>query len=67
MAQVHTKEFLELLATFERFKLGGRYDKEPRESWPRGDVYQDGETNQRFRMFHSGYEHGKAVERLQHA
>lgn len=59
-----SKEHDELMAQFERDCKPGRTDKEPRESWARGIVYQAGEVNNLFKVYRMGYALGKAVERM---
>jgi len=61
---VGTKEHYELLAQFEREfrkRWSGRLDKEAKELWARGAIYQNGEVNQSFLAFQLGYAFGKAV------
>ena len=59
--QAESKEWYELIATFERseFAKGYRRDKEDREFWKRGRLYQNGELNELFRAFQAGYALGK--------
>ena len=59
------KEHYDVIAQFEKDckKFINRTDKEPKELWARGLVYQDGRTNEMFLMFRSGYSFGKAVGR----
>ena len=58
-----SKEFYELVEMFEREKFYGanRYDKEEKSLWPKGNVYQCGETNKMFRIYMRGYSFGKAA------
>ena len=58
-----TNEHYELLAMFEREFTGHRYDKESKDLWPKGRVYQDGALNELFLAYRRGYALGKAVER----
>lgn len=52
------KEHYELIAEFEKvFK--GRFDKEAKERWAKGYIYQNGEINQLFIAFRHGYALGK--------
>lgn len=59
-----SKEHYELMAQFEK-DLGhlGRLDKESKELWARGIVYQDGHVNNFFLVYRQGYALGKCVER----
>lgn len=57
-----TKEHHELIAQFDRDYSHFRTDKEPKELWEKGIVYQDGTTNQLFRAYQSGYSFAKAVQ-----
>lgn len=56
-----TQEHIELMAMFEREFKGRRLDKEPKEMWPRGIIYQDGQVNDIFLVYRRGYAYGKAV------
>ena len=57
-----TQEHIDLMATFERgFK--GRLDREAKDLWPRGRIYQDGNVNELFLAYRRGYALGKSVER----
>lgn len=55
-----TKEHIELIAMFER-EYSGRNDKEAKELWPKGIIYQDGHRNNLFLAYRKGYAFGKAV------
>ena len=61
---LNSKEHYELMADFERLCKPGRTDKEPKDMWARGIIYQDGTVNEMFKIYRLGYAHGKAVERL---
>lgn len=56
------REHYDLMASFES-EFGGSYrlDKEPKELWPRGNVYQHGELNQLFLAYRRGYALAKAI------
>lgn len=56
-----SKEHYDLMAQFENDCKPGRLDKEPRESWPRGVIYQDGQVNALFLVYRMGYAYGKAI------
>lgn len=59
-----TQEHYDLMAQFERdVKPYGRLDKESKDMWPRGLVYQDGGVNALFLAYRHGYAFGKCVER----
>jgi hypothetical protein len=62
-----SKEHYELMEGFEKFCKPGRTDKEPKEGWARGIVYQDGTVNELFKVYRMGYAHGKAVEQREAA
>jgi len=57
--QVGTKEFDEILSSFERDFKGRRLDKEDRKLWKMGVVYQDGETNELYLAYRLGYSLGR--------
>lgn len=58
-----TQEHYDLMAQFEREFKGRRLDKEPRDGWARGIIYQDGHINELFLAYRRGYALGKAVGR----
>ena len=58
-----TKEHYQLLEYFEKSFKGVRIDREPKDLWTTGQIYEDGETNKLFSAFRLGYSFGKAVER----
>lgn len=53
--QVATKEHYEIMAMFEKEMKGFRLDKEAKQDWTRGIIYQDGQVNQYFRIYRKGY------------
>lgn len=55
-----TREHYDLMAQFER-TFSGRFDKEAKELWPRGIIYQDGHVNELFLTYRRGYAYGKAT------
>jgi len=57
-----TKEHEDLMAMFEREFKGRRLDKERKEFWTMGRIYQDGELNELFLAYRRGYTFGKALE-----
>lgn len=64
---LNTKEHIDLMNMFEREFKGRRLDKETKQDWARGIVYQDGMTNELFLTYRKGYAFGKAVERMEGA
>ena len=57
---LNTKEHQELIAAFERnYGKGLRLDKEGKELWKNGHIYQSPETNIAFNFFSKGYAYGK--------
>jgi hypothetical protein len=57
-----SKEHYDLIENFEReFKGCGRFDKEAKEFWAKGCVYQHGQVNQLFLAYRRGYALGTAV------
>ncbi len=59
--QVGTKEFYDILENFEKNFYHMRLDKEPEEYWRRGQVYQNGETNNAYSAYIQGYSLGRVV------
>jgi hypothetical protein len=55
------KEHYELIAQFDKTFEHFRLDKEPKDLWPAGHIYQDGYVNNLFAAFRLGFAHGKAV------
>ncbi|MFA5135677.1 MAG: hypothetical protein WC505_07895 [Patescibacteria group bacterium] len=58
-----TKEHYELLKDFEKLFKHERLDKEDKEMWKKGQIYQSGEVNNMFKAFQLGYSFGKVSER----
>lgn len=58
-----TQEHYDLMAQFERQFKGRRLDREGKQDWARGVIYQDGQTNDLFAAYRWGYALGKAVQR----
>lgn len=56
-----TTEHYELLAQFEREFKHRRLDKEVKDLWRKGIVYQDGQTNDLFLAYRKGYALGKLI------
>ena len=56
-----SKEHQEIMEAFESLKLG-RLDREDnKETWKRGNVYQDGQVNELFKIYRHGYSRAKSV------
>jgi len=60
---LNTQEHIDLVAQFERDVGPGRLDKEPKETWSRCRIYQDGRVNEQFLVYRFGYAYGKAIGR----
>ena len=58
--QVGSSEFYELIAMFDREFKGSRLDKEAKDMWRKGYVYQHGEVNQLFIAYRKGFAFGKS-------
>ena len=58
---VTSKEHYEMMEFFERqFKGVARMDREEKDQWPKGYVYQHGELNLLFKAFRMGVSYGAA-------
>lgn len=57
--QVGSKEFYDIMDVFEREYRYMRMDKEPKEGWKRGVVYEDPVANREFAAFLKGYSLGR--------
>ena len=62
--QIKSQEHYELMANFELVFKGKRLDKESKDLWPRGIVYQDGHVNELFDAFRKGYALHKGIANL---
>ena len=58
---IGSKEHYELIEMFEREFKGFRFDKEPKDIWPKGNIYQSGETNNLFLAYRRGVSYGRAT------
>lgn len=58
--QLHSQEHIDLMAMFER-EFGGRKDKEPKNLWTMGRIYQDGQVNDLFLAYRKGYALARCV------
>jgi hypothetical protein len=54
-----TKEHYDLLYAFERDFIDKRLDKESKDLWEKGIIYQDGNVNNLFKAYRLGYSFGK--------
>jgi hypothetical protein len=64
MSTIQTKEHYDLMAQFENdYRKQFRLDKEPKELWPKGCIYQHGMANQLFLAYRKGFAYGEAVSR----
>jgi hypothetical protein len=52
--KIFAQEHYDLMIQFER-EHSGRFDKEAKEFWPKGIVYQDGHINELFLAYRRGY------------
>jgi hypothetical protein len=59
--QLITNEHYDLMDAFERIYKTFRLDKENKELWTKGHIYQSGETNDLFLAFRYGASYGKAI------
>ena len=59
--KAHSREHYELMAQFEHAYPGRRHDREPKDIWPRGRVYQDGNMNDLFWAYQLGYAYAEAL------
>ena len=59
---IKSKEHIDMIAMFERI-FTGRLDKEPKDIWPKGRIYQDGRMNELFLAFRQGAVYGQAISR----
>lgn len=58
---IGSKEHYDLMAQFERY-FKYHIEREDKQDWARGIVYQNGHTNELFLAFRMGYSFRKAVE-----
>ncbi len=61
---LNTKEHHDLMAKFERDFKGERFDKENKELWTKGRIYQNGNVNNLFLAYRMGYAFGKIAESI---
>lgn len=58
--QIKTQEHYDIIEMFEREFPGLRSDKEPKDLWAKGNVYQNGEANALFLAYRRGVAFGRA-------
>ena len=58
---LNSKEHIDLMAMFEKTFSHLRLDREARELWSMGKIYQSGEANELFLAFRRGFAYGKFV------
>lgn len=58
---INTQEHIDLMAEFEKEHKCRRLDKEPKDLWKIGRVYQDGHLNDLFIAFRKGYALARCV------
>lgn len=61
IVMLHTKEHYDLMAKFERDFKHERLDKEDKELWSKGRIYQSGAVNSLFLAYRLGYSFGKVA------
>jgi hypothetical protein len=54
---------IDLMKMFEKEFTGYRRDKEPKDLWPKGRIYQDGKLNELFLAYRRGASYGLVVGR----
>lgn len=63
MLTLSSKGHYEMMAQFEKQFKGNRLDREAKEMWEKGRVYQSGETNNLFLAFRQGVAYGMFIQR----
>lgn len=58
---IKTKEHYDLMAQFEADFKHLPLAREAKDDWSRGILYQNGNTNELFKVYRYGYAYGKAV------
>ena len=61
MNMLKSKEHYDLIEQFEKDFSHRRLAKEPKELWAKGNVFQDGQTNELFLAYRTGYAYGKVA------
>lgn len=57
---IGSKEHHEILKDFEKCFKEFRLDKENKDMWSKGHIYQSGEVNNMYKAFVRGYSSGRA-------
>lgn len=57
---IKSKEHYDLIAAFEKIFPHERLDKENKDIWKDGHIYENGNTNNLFLAYRMGYASGKA-------
>jgi hypothetical protein len=65
--QIKSQEHYDLMTSFERTFKGRRFDRESKDIWPIGAVYQDGQVNELFKAYRMGYALHKSIANLESA
>lgn len=57
--RIGSQEHYDMMAAFEKYAARSpircRFDKESKDQWPNGRIYQDGNTNDLFNLYSAGY------------
>lgn len=59
--EIRTQEHQDVMAQFEREFKGVRLDREAKELWRLGRIYQDGQVNELFLAYRRGYALARCV------
>lgn len=62
--KIGSKEHYEMLDSFEksaRLYLRGRFEREDKSQWAKGNFYENGEVNQMFKVFSMGYAAARCI------
>lgn len=62
--QITTDEHIDVMKQFEKEYKGHRFDREPKDLWRIGNVYQDGQVNELFLAYRRGYALHKCLSHL---
>lgn len=60
---IGSQEHYDIMSMFEREFKGIRLDKEAKDMWPKGHVYQNGDVNNLFLAYRRGVALGKVMAR----
>lgn len=61
LVSLFSQQHYEMIEAFEKALRPGRLDKETKELWHRGNIYQDGRVNELFLAFRHGVSYGRAI------